>query len=113
LQEATSADLLLHLVDASHPGYPEQIEQVMSVLKDIGASEVPQWLVFNKIDALPPEQLPRLMQDMYLYDGLAIPRIFLSASTGLNLDSLRQRLLQHAQQHTDERLTLLPADEPV
>ena len=113
LQEATSADVLLHVVDASHPGYPEQIEQVMSVLKDIGASEVPQWLVFNKIDALPPEQLPRLMQDMYLYDGLAIPRIFLSASTGLNLDSLRQRLLQHAQQHTDERLTLLPADEPI
>jgi len=31
----------------------------------------------------------------------------------LNLDSLRQRLLQHAQQHADERLTLLPADEPV
>ena len=42
LQEATSADLLLHVVDASHPDHPEQIEQVMSVLHDIGASELPQ-----------------------------------------------------------------------
>ena len=111
LQEATSADLLLHVVDASHPGYPEQIEQVMSVLKDIGAGDVPQWVVFNKIDALPPEQRPRLLQDLYVYDGLTLPRIFLSAATGLNLDTLRQRLLVHAQQHTDSLLTLFPADE--
>jgi GTP-binding protein HflX len=100
------------VVDASHPGYPEQIEQVMSVLKDIDANEVPQWVVFNKIDALPPEQRPRLLQDMYVYDGLALPRIFLSASTGLNLDILRQRLLENAQQHADALLTLFPADEP-
>jgi GTP-binding protein HflX len=52
LQEATSADLLLHVVDASHPSYPEQIAQVQSVLADIGASDVPQLLIFNKVDAL-------------------------------------------------------------
>jgi GTP-binding protein HflX len=113
LQEATSADLLLHVVDASHPGYPEQIEQVMAVLNDIGASEVPQWLVFNKIDALPPEQLPRLMQDLYLWNGVTIPRIFISAQTGLNLDMLRQRLLDQAQQHDNSLLTLVSAEEPV
>jgi GTP-binding protein HflX len=112
LQEATSADLLLHVVDASHPGYPEQITQVMSVLKDIGADTVPQWLVFNKIDALPPAQMPRLMQDMYLCDNQPVPRIFLSAQTGLNLDLLRQRLLDQAMQHDNSLLTLVSADEP-
>ena len=112
LQEATSADLLLHVVDASHPGYPEQITQVMSVLKDIGADTVPQWLIFNKIDALPPAQMPRLMQDMYLCDNQPVPRIFLSAQTGLNLDLLRQRLLDQAMQHDNSLLTLVSADEP-
>ena len=113
LQEATSADLLLHVVDASHPGYPEQIDEVMAVLKDIGADSVPQWLVFNKIDALPAEQMPHLMQDLYLWDGITIPRIFLSAQTGLNLDLLRQRLLDQAQQHDNSLLTLVSAEEPV
>jgi GTP-binding protein HflX len=112
LQEATSADLLLHVVDASHPGYPEQIQQVMSVLKDIGADEVPQWLIFNKIDALPEERRPDFIQDQYLFDGLSIPRLFLSARSGLNLDSLRQRLLEHALKHEEDRLTLLPAELP-
>jgi GTP-binding protein HflX len=109
LQEATSADLLLHVVDASHPGYPEQIDQVMSVLQDIGAQDVPQWLIFNKIDALPPENQPHLLQDLYLHDGLALPRLFLSARSGLNLDGLRQRLLEQAQAHADSLLTLQAA----
>jgi GTP-binding protein HflX len=109
LQEATSADLLLHVVDASHPGYPEQIEQVMSVLSDIGAQDVPQWLIFNKIDALPPENQPLLMQDLYVHDGQALPRLFLSARSGMNIDSLRQRLLKHALAHEDSLLTLQAA----
>jgi GTP-binding protein HflX len=113
LQEATSADLLLHVVDASHPGYPEQIQQVMSVLKDIGADEVPQWLIFNKMDALPEERQPGFIQDQYLFDGLSIPRLFLSARSGLNLDNLRQRLLEHAHKHEENRLTLLTAELPV
>jgi GTP-binding protein HflX len=100
LQEATSADLLLHVVDASHPGYPEQIAQVQSVLADIGAADVPQLLIFNKIDALEDSQRPRILQDMYMLDDLAVPRIFMSAQSGLNLDTLRQRLLQQAQAHT-------------
>lgn len=99
LQEATSADLLLHVVDASHPGYPEQIAQVQSVLADIGAADVPQLLIFNKIDALDDSQQPRLLQDVYMLDDLAVPRIFLSAQAGLNLDGLRQRLLLQAQAH--------------
>ena len=96
LQEATSADLLLHVVDCSHPDYPEQITQVQSVLEDIGAIDVPQLLVFNKVDALPSDQQPRLLQDVFIIDGVALPRIFLSARSGANLDILRQRLLHLA-----------------
>ncbi|MEY3519262.1 MAG: hypothetical protein RLZ89_2122 [Pseudomonadota bacterium] len=98
LQEATSADLLLHVVDCSHADYPEQIAQVQSVLADIGATDVAQLLVFNKVDALANDQQPRLLQDVFVVDGVAIPRIFVSAQTGANLDGLRQRLMETALQ---------------
>jgi len=52
LQEARDADLLLHVVDASDPQRTERIEQVREVLKSIGAGEVPELLVFNKVDLL-------------------------------------------------------------
>ena len=52
LQEAQDADLLLHVVDASDPQRTERIEQVREVLKSIGAGEVPELLVFNKVDLL-------------------------------------------------------------
>ncbi|MGE8448530.1 MAG: GTPase HflX, partial [Comamonas sp.] len=54
LQEAVDADLLLHVVDASNPAHPEQIQQVQKVLREIGAENVPQVLVFNKLDAIEP-----------------------------------------------------------
>ena len=98
LQEATSADLLLHVVDCSHADYPEQIAQVQSVLADIGATDVSQVLVFNKVDALASDQQPRLLQDVFVVDGMAIPRIFVSAQTGAHLDGLRQRLMETAMQ---------------
>ena len=53
LQEAADADLLLHVVDAANPHHPEQIEEVQSVLHEIGAADVPQLLVFNKSDRAP------------------------------------------------------------
>ena len=52
LEEATDADLLLHVVDAAHPDWEEHIEVVQSVLADLGLAERPQLLVFNKIDAV-------------------------------------------------------------
>jgi GTP-binding protein HflX len=106
LQEATSADLLLHVVDCSHPDYPEQIVQVQSVLDDIGATDVAQLLVFNKVDALSSDQQPRMLQDVFIMDGLALPRIFVSAQTGANLEILRQRLLETALEATQRPLSL-------
>ena len=96
LQEAAQADLLLHVVDASHPDWTEQLAQVQSVLADIGAADIPQWLIFNKVDQLPPDRQPLQAEDVYDWDGRALPRVFLSAVTGQGMTVLRQRLAEFA-----------------
>ena len=96
LQEAAQADLLLHVVDAANPDFPEQMAQVQAVLADIGAADVPQLLVFNKMDALPAERMPQRLQDDYEIDGRPVPRIFVSAANGAGLSALREGLSQRA-----------------
>jgi GTPase len=92
LQEAIDADLLLHVVDASNPEFPEQIEQVQRVLAEIGAQDIPQLLVFNKIDAMDPENYPLRMEDSFEIDGVQTPRVYVSARDNVGLALLRQRL---------------------
>ena len=92
LQEATEADLLLHVVDASNPDFPEQMAEVQKVLGEIGAQDLPQLLVFNKADALSDERQPLATQDFYEVDGQPVRRIFVSARTGQGLDLLRHAL---------------------
>jgi GTP-binding protein HflX len=92
LQEAVDADLLLHVVDASSPNYPEQIAEVQRVLREIGAADIPQVLIFNKLDAIEPERLPLQLEDSFELDGLQTPRIFLSATSGQGIGALRQQL---------------------
>ena len=96
LQEAAQADLLLHVVDASHPDWTEQLAQVQSVLADIGAADISQWLIFNKVDQLPLDRQPLQAEDVYDWDGRALPRVFLSAVTGQGMAVLRQRLAEFA-----------------
>jgi len=94
LQEATDADLLLHVVDASNPNFPEQMTEVKRVLHEIGAEQVPQWLVFNKIDNIPEDRQPLVLHDFYEVDGVPLPRIFLSAQSGQGVALLRQMLAE-------------------
>lgn len=94
LQEAVDADLLLHVVDFSSPDHAEQIEQVQQVLAEIGASEIPQVLVFNKLDVVPLLGQPMVVQDVYELDGKPTPRVFVSASQGQGLPVLRQLLVE-------------------
>ena len=102
LQEAAEADLLLHVVDASHPNHLEQIEQVQQVLNEIGAANVPQILVFNKLDALEKSRWPLQLSDMFeLKDALSdsvtrVERVFVSAQKGEGLIVLRNLLINHA-----------------
>ena len=76
LEETLNADLLLHVVDAATEDRGRNIEQVQEVLAEIGAEDIPQLLVFNKLDLL--EQSPRLERNE---DGVP-ERVWLSAATG-------------------------------
>jgi GTP-binding protein HflX len=87
LQESREANLLLHVVDASSDQRDENIEQVDAVLKEIGADEVPQLLVYNKIDRIEGAS-PRV--DLDEHGNVA--RIWLSALSGTGIDSLREVL---------------------
>lgn len=98
LKEAVDADLLLHVVDGSNPDYLEQIEQVQRVLSEIGAEDVPQILVFNKLDAIEKSILPLHLKDMFelrnAFEGASrsVERVFVSAKTGEGLSLLRELL---------------------
>ena len=94
LQEAADADLLLHVVDASNLNFPEQMNEVKRVLREIGAADVPQWLIFNKIDNIPPERQPLEMFDLYEVDGVPLKRLFVSAQSGQGVPMLRQMLAE-------------------
>ena len=94
LQEAVDADLLLHVVDAASPNFLEQIAEVQRVLTEIGAADIPQILIFNKIDALEAENQPLQIEDSFELYGVQTPRIFLSAKNGQGLQILRQKLSQ-------------------
>lgn len=111
LQETVDADLLLHVVDVSNPNFPEQIAQVMKVLDEIGAAEVSQVLIFNKLDMLAPSQYPTELEDSYELDGRQLRRIFVSAQKGDGLAELRKHLskLVLAAKYTD--MTSDPAAE--
>ena len=91
LSEARDADLLLHVVDASDPVRDERIDQVNAVLRHIDAGEIPQLLVFNKIDLLEADGLEAAEPHRELpADGN--DKVWVSARTGAGSDLLRQAI---------------------
>ena len=92
LEETAQADLLLHVVDSASEDRDAHIEAVNQVLAEIGAAEVAQILVWNKID------LTRAVAAVERGGCGTIRRIFLSARTGEGLDLLRDALAEVARQ---------------
>jgi GTP-binding protein HflX (EC 3.1.5.-) len=88
LEETIQADLLLHVVDAASPMRDKHIDEVNKVLNEIGAADVPQILVMNKIDLC--SSLPGIDRDEYD----KITGIRLSAKTGLGINTLREALTE-------------------
>jgi GTPase len=88
LEEVANADLLLHIVDAAAHDRDDQIENVNDVLAEIGAQEIPQIVVFNKIDLFSGAQSSGIERRL---DG-AISRVNVSAQERQGLDSLRLAL---------------------
>ena len=95
LQEANDADLLLHVVDCASPVLAEQMAEVQRVLAEIGASAIPQVLVYNKLDHLEDTQRPRALVDsLELEGGVRAQRVFVSARGGEGIAELRALLAQ-------------------
>jgi GTPase len=102
LEEALSADLLLHVIDIASPERDAHIAQVNAVLADIGVGDIAQAWVLNKCDLLdlparfePAAPVSQDLLDSMLVD--TVPTITLSAKTGQGMDLLRQYLAQAAQ----------------
>ena len=93
LEETADADLLLHVVDASNPRHLEQIDAVNAVLGEIGALDVPQILVWNKIDQV-PGATPEVIRDAC---G-KILNIKASAVTGAGIEAIRDALVEVARE---------------
>jgi GTPase len=106
LEETVQADLLLHVIDAAHDSHPEFIFEVESVLAEIGAQEVPQLQVFNKIDLLPGRE-PELQRN-----GAGKPhRVWISAKTGAGIETLLEAVSELlAGEMSDQLLRVAPSE---
>lgn len=102
LDEVREADILLHVVDISHPGFEEQMEVVENTLKDIGANNKPVFVIFNKIDAYEYEEYDEFSLEPKSAGNYSLeelknswiakektPCIFISAKEKINIEKLR------------------------
>lgn len=117
LDEVREADLLLHVVDVSHPNFEEQIEVVEKTLNEVcGAAKKPVILVFNKIDAFkytpkdPDDLTPATRENMSLEDfektwmaKMNNNCVFISAKDRTNIDKLKEMLYEKAKEIHVER----------
>ena len=80
---------------AASPVLDEQMAEVQRVLAEIGAADIPQVLVFNKLDRLEDSQRPRVLRDaIELAAGVRVPRVFISAQSGEGMAELRAILAE-------------------
>lgn len=112
LDEVRDADILLHVVDISHPNFEEQIEVVNKTLADVcGSVNKPVIMVFNKVDAFTytpkaEDDLTERTRSNISLDELRATwmakmgsdAVFVSAKTGLNIDELKQKIYEKAKE---------------
>jgi GTP-binding protein HflX len=103
LEEAREADILLHVVDASHPGFQEQMETTRQVLSELKLDEKPVVRVFNKVDLLPSAEAKAVATRV---DPEAV---LISAARGEGLDDLAARVKAIAAEDKVVRLAAIPA----
>ena len=112
LDEVRDADVLLHVVDISHPNFEEQIDVVNRTLSEVcDGADKPMIMVFNKVDAFsytpkdPDDLTPATRENLSLDDlkaswmsRLGHDAVFISAKTGLNIDQLKQKIYEKAKE---------------
>ena len=102
LEETALADVLLHVVDASNPDFERQMDDVNVVLEEIGAHEVPQLVVYNKIDLLPEGVRDAgVLRDN---SGRAVG-VNISVTKSLGLDALREAMIERVLENGGKRLS--------
>ena len=106
LDETRESDVLLHVVDASHPNFEEHIRVVNETLKELGAREKPTLMVFNKMDILEERGLIQSLSEEFEH------AVFVSALRGIGLERLKEKLLEVIEADYVERTALLPVTEP-
>ena len=106
LEETREANLLIHLVDASDPLREEKMADVEDVIRDVGAEEVPQLQVMNKIDLLDPPVASRIDWN----ESGQAERVWISARTGEGLDLLLQAVASHFKGRFHQLTVRLPPE---
>ncbi|ORF26935.1 GTPase HflX [Snodgrassella alvi] len=93
LEETALADVLLHVVDITHREFERQIDAVNTVLQEIDAENIPQLIIYNKIDKLPAEQrMQGIVRDIH-----GRPQaVYISVQDGSGLDDLRTAMIEMA-----------------
>ena len=106
LDEVREADMLLHVVDLSHPSYKDHMKSVDEILKDIGTKEKPELVIFNKIDSLSkdPEGKERAEEiQQEISEALKGNCVFISATKKSNFDTLKKKIYNLASTIHSER----------
>jgi GTP-binding protein HflX len=101
LEEVTEADLLLHVVDAADEAPDRQMQAVRQVLREIGAGDIPELLILNKIDVAPPEAVARLRR-------LHPDAVAVSALIGRGTEDVYTAVVDALNAHTIELALLIP-----
>ncbi|HEX7071697.1 MAG TPA: GTPase HflX [Rhodothermales bacterium] len=105
LDEVRESDLLLHVVDVTHPGFEGHIRVVNETLEELGATDVPVLLVFNKVDAVAEPGILEALRAQH--DHVA----FVSALRGIGLDALRHAILRRIEDDFVEQVAYVPVRE--
>ncbi|WP_428982006.1 GTPase HflX [Microbacterium horticulturae] len=103
LEEVADADVILHVVDASHPDPAAQLATVRDVIGDVGGRDIPEIVVFNKADLIDDDT-------MLLLRGLEPAALFVSSRTGAGIDELREHVEQTLPLPAAEVTALVPYD---
>lgn len=105
LAEAAEADILLHVIDISHPYFEDHIAVVNATLDELNAAGKPTIYVFNKIDRLKDRSIVKELSEKYS------PSAFISAERGINMSALTEELLKLLSEDAQEQtLTLEQSD---
>jgi GTP-binding protein HflX len=105
LDEVLEADLLLHVVDASHPNFRAQMQTTSDVLREIGAGEIPQLMVFNKLDKVADPVLPKILKAAYKNSE------FVSALREDDMVRLRRYIIKYFEENLVRATIEVPADD--